>query len=84
MGREILELTAAAAHRLGARRGYGDVGGIVPELSDRASGTQRCVVPCQIELEDMRVPLSVRRNAIALRKGMALGRVAPITQRGYV
>jgi len=29
--RKALRLTATVAHRLGARRGYGDVGGTVPE-----------------------------------------------------
>jgi hypothetical protein len=63
--RKVLKLTAMAARRLGARRGYGDAGGTVLELSDRASRTLCCAVPCLIDLEDARAPRSALRNASA-------------------
>ena len=61
--RKVLKLTAMAARKLGARQEYGDVGGTVPELSDKASGTLCCAVPRLIGLEDVRVPRSALRNA---------------------
>jgi hypothetical protein len=63
--RKVLKLTAMAARKLGARRGYGDAGGTVPELSDKASRTLRCAVPRLIDLEDVRAPRSALRNASA-------------------
>jgi hypothetical protein len=63
--RKVLKLTAMAVRSLGARRGYGDAGGTVLELSDKASGTLCCVVPCLIDLEDAREPRSALRNASA-------------------
>jgi hypothetical protein len=62
---KVLKLTAMVARKLGARHGYGDVGGTVPELSDKALGTLCCAVPCLIDLEDVRAPRSALRNASA-------------------
>lgn len=62
---KVFKLTAMAARKLGARRGYGDAGGTVPELSDKASRTLCCAVPCLIDLEDVRAPRSAQRNASA-------------------
>jgi len=63
--RKVLKLTAVAARRLGARRGYGDAGGTALELSDKASRTLCYAVPCLIDLEDARAPRSALRNASA-------------------
>jgi hypothetical protein len=63
--RKVLKLTAMAARRLGARRGYDDAGGTVLGLSDRASRTLCCAVPCLIDLEGARAPRSALRNASA-------------------
>jgi hypothetical protein len=63
--RKVLKLTAMAARRLGARRGPGDAGGTVLELSDKASRTLCCAVPFLIDLEDARAPRSVLQNASA-------------------
>jgi len=63
--RKILKLTAMAARKLGARRGFGDADGTVPELSDKASRTLCCAVPCLIDLEDVRAPRSALQNASA-------------------
>jgi hypothetical protein len=63
--RKVLKLTATVARRLGARRGYGDAGGTVLELSDKASRTLCCAAPCLIDLEDARAPRSALRNANA-------------------
>ena len=51
--RKVLKLTAMAARKLGARWGYGDAGGTVPELSDKASRTLCYAVPSLIDLEDV-------------------------------
>lgn len=61
--RRLLMLTLLGARRLGAKRGYGDAGGTVQGLSDRASKTLCCAVPCLIGLEDAKAPRSALRNA---------------------